>query len=62
MEHLEYKLYRVESDGEKLKSQYSFFAEEKINILESPEIVGIGGPIFTTIGIGPVLALNPDCL
>ena len=29
--------------------------------MESPEIIGIGGPIFTTSDIGPVLALNLDC-
>ncbi|KAF7591297.1 hypothetical protein BBP40_001673 [Aspergillus hancockii] len=38
----------VESDGKKLQSQYSFFAKEKIKIVESPEIVGIGGFQFTT--------------
>ncbi|KAG2421573.1 hypothetical protein HFD88_005548 [Aspergillus terreus] len=48
----------VESNGEKLQSQYSFFAEKKIKIVESPEIISLGGPIFTSSGIGPVLALN----
>ncbi|KAL5362271.1 hypothetical protein BJX96DRAFT_177005 [Aspergillus floccosus] len=52
----------VEGDGEKVQSQYSFFAEEKIKIVKSPEIIGIGGPILTTSDIGPVLALNLDCL
>lgn len=51
----------VASHDQKLQSQYSFFAEENIKIVESPEIISLGGPIFTLSGIGPVLALNLAC-
>ncbi|KAE8384243.1 hypothetical protein BDV23DRAFT_189403 [Aspergillus alliaceus] len=50
----------VESDGhQKLQSRYSFFMEGKTKTVGSPEIISLGGPVFTSNEIGPVLALNP---
>lgn len=41
-----------------LRSQYSFFRDKEIKILQPPHIIGLGGPVFTLKALTPGYALN----